>query len=100
MKDNVKTDFCISCRRERPYSLKKETIRKTIRGRKYDFSITTAVCEAAEARCVHLGSLISIPVQFTGTSPVHWHFEQVKNEFEQVTSRILDVSMIRIHIII
>ena len=49
MNDDVRTDFCVSCREERPYSLKKENIRKTIRGRKYDFSITTAACQAADA---------------------------------------------------
>lgn len=37
-------EFCIECRRETEYTLKKKTLTKIIKGREYQFSITTAVC--------------------------------------------------------
>lgn len=46
MKGKIKTDFCVCYREESPYSLNKKTVRETILGKDYDFSITTAVCEA------------------------------------------------------
>lgn len=39
-----RTDFCICCRKERPYLLKKTTVIQEIRERKYEFAITSAVC--------------------------------------------------------
>lgn len=49
-----KRDFCIECRHETEFFLQKKNIVKSIRGRKYTFGITVAVC----AEC---GGEMSIP---------------------------------------
>ena len=54
MAGKERTDFCVECRAVTPYSLKKKTIKKTIRDKEYDFVITTAVCN-------NCGSEMSIP---------------------------------------
>ncbi|MCR4673090.1 MAG: DUF4065 domain-containing protein [Lachnospiraceae bacterium] len=54
MAENEKRDFCIECRRETEYHLRKKDIVKTIKGKEYTFSITAAVC----AEC---GEEMSIP---------------------------------------
>lgn len=47
-------DFCIECRKETEYLLRKQNFVKTIRNKKYTFEITVAIC----AEC---GSEMSIP---------------------------------------
>ncbi len=42
-------EFCIECRKETEYALKKKTITKMIKDREYQFSITTAVCAVCGA---------------------------------------------------
>lgn len=37
-------EFCIACRRETEYALRKKLISKTIKDHVYDFSVTTAIC--------------------------------------------------------
>ena len=49
-----KRDFCTECRKETEYFLRKKDIVKNIRGKKYTFTITVAVC----AEC---GEEMSIP---------------------------------------
>lgn len=44
MNSERRTGFCIECRRETEYVLKKKMMSKTIKGREYIFSITTAIC--------------------------------------------------------
>ena len=54
MGDERRKEFCVECRRETEFTLKKKTISKKIRDREYHFSITIAIC----ADC---GSEMSIP---------------------------------------
>lgn len=54
MAGKERKDFCVECRDIKPYSLRKESITKTIRGKDYDFVITTAICEEC-------GSEMNIP---------------------------------------
>ncbi|WP_031552422.1 Panacea domain-containing protein [Oribacterium sp. FC2011] len=54
MSDKGRRDFCIECRKETEYYLKKKDIVKTIRDKEYTFAITVAVC----AEC---GEEMSIP---------------------------------------
>ncbi len=44
MAEKGRRDFCIECRKETEYLLKKKDIVKTIRDREYTFGITVAVC--------------------------------------------------------
>ena len=44
MEERKKTDFCIECRKNTEYILKKKDISKIIKGKNYIFSITVAVC--------------------------------------------------------
>ena len=37
-------EFCIECRRETEYALRKKTISKRIKDHDYNFSVTTAIC--------------------------------------------------------
>ena len=54
MAEKKMTDFCVSCRKEASYRLKKRTIAKTIRDKEYTFEITVALC----AEC---GEEMSVP---------------------------------------
>ena len=54
MTENGRRDFCIECRKETEYLLRKKDIVKNIRDKEYTFSITVAVC----AEC---GEEMSIP---------------------------------------
>lgn len=54
MTDKIKKDFCIECRKETEYCLRRKDIVKTIRDKEYSFGITVAVC----AEC---GNEMSIP---------------------------------------
>ena len=54
MTDKGRRDFCMECRKETEYLLKKKDIVKTIRDKDYTFEITVAVC----AEC---GAEMSIP---------------------------------------
>ena len=54
MAEKVRKDFCIECRKETEYILKKKPIKKVIKDKEYDFSITVAVC----AEC---GEEMSLP---------------------------------------
>ena len=54
MRETGRRDFCIACRKETEYILRKKNIIKTIRDKKYTFGITVAVC----AEC---GEEMSIP---------------------------------------
>lgn len=54
MAENERRSFCIECRKETEYLLRKKNIVKNIRGKEYTFTITTAVC----AEC---GNEMSIP---------------------------------------
>lgn len=54
MTDKRRRDFCMECRKETEYLLKKKDIVKTIRDKDYTFGITVAVC----AEC---GEEMSIP---------------------------------------
>lgn len=54
MAEKGRKDFCIECRKETEYVLKKKSIRKEIKDKEYEFSITVAVC----AEC---GEEMSIP---------------------------------------
>lgn len=38
-------DFCIECRKETKYVLKKQSVKKTIRDKEFEFEITVAICE-------------------------------------------------------
>ena len=49
-----RTEYCIECRLETEYALKKKMISKTIKDREYSFLITTAIC----AEC---GAEMSLP---------------------------------------
>ena len=54
--------FCIECRKETEYILRKQTIRKAIRGQEYTFEITVAVCtECGEQMSLH--GLMDLNVQ-------------------------------------
>lgn len=44
MNNERRTGFCIECRRDTEYALKKKMVPKTIKGREYNFFITTAIC--------------------------------------------------------
>ena len=44
MTENGRRDFCIECRKETEYLLRKKDIVKNIRDKEYTFSITVAVC--------------------------------------------------------
>ncbi len=54
MTENGRRDFCIECRKETEYLLRKKDIVKNMRDKEYTFSITVAVC----AEC---GEEMSIP---------------------------------------
>lgn len=54
MAEKGRKDFCIECRKETEYLLKKRDIVKRIKEKEYTFSITVAIC----ARC---GEEMSIP---------------------------------------
>ena len=54
MSEKRRKDFCIECRKETEYVLQKKNIRKTVRDKEYQFTITAAVC----AEC---GEEMSIP---------------------------------------
>ena len=54
MAEKGRKDFCIECRKETEYILRKKNIMKTIRDKEYTFAITVAVC----AEC---GEEMSIP---------------------------------------
>ena len=54
MTEKVRRDFCINCRKETEYLLRKKDIVKNIRDKKYTFAITVAIC----AEC---GEEMSIP---------------------------------------
>ena len=54
MKEKGRMDFCIECRKETGYLLRKKNIVKTIRDKEYTFGITAAIC----AEC---GGEMSIP---------------------------------------
>lgn len=45
MDNNLRMDFCTSCRKETKFTLKKSTIRRTIKGKEYRFDITIATCD-------------------------------------------------------
>ncbi|MDY5169152.1 type II toxin-antitoxin system antitoxin SocA domain-containing protein [Dielma fastidiosa] len=49
-----RTDFCTMCRKNTEYILQKRNIKKSIKGKEYNFSITVAVCNEC-------GEEISIP---------------------------------------
>ena len=44
MAEKERRDFCIKCRKNTEYVLKKKNIQKVIRDKKYTFRVTTAVC--------------------------------------------------------
>lgn len=44
MTENRRKDFCMECRKETEYFLKKKDIRRCIRGEEYTFGITVAIC--------------------------------------------------------
>ena len=44
MKEKGRMDFCIECRKETGYLLRKKNIVKTIRDKEYTFGITAAIC--------------------------------------------------------
>lgn len=54
MREKGRMDFCIECRKETGYLLRKKNIVKTIRDKEYTFGITAAIC----AEC---GGEMSIP---------------------------------------
>ena len=54
MAERDRKDFCFECRKETEYRLRKRSISKTIRDKKYIFNITVAVC----AEC---GEEMSVP---------------------------------------
>lgn len=54
MTKNERKDFCIECRKETEYILKKKAITKLIKDKEYEFNITIAVC----AKC---GEEMSLP---------------------------------------
>ena len=54
MADMSRRDFCIECRKETEYILRKKEVVKNIRDKEYIFSITVAIC----AEC---GEEMSIP---------------------------------------
>ena len=45
MRKITRKDFCIECRKETEYCLKKKTIVKKIKEKDYSFEITTAICD-------------------------------------------------------
>lgn len=49
MKEQGKRDFCIECRKDTVYILRKKDIEKTIRDKEYTFEITTAICSECGA---------------------------------------------------
>lgn len=49
MKKEERTTFCVECRNDSTYTMKKKEIAKTIRGKQYTFTITTAICD----KCGH-----------------------------------------------
>ena len=49
MSSERRTEYCIECRLETEYALKKKMISKTIRDREYSFYITTAICSECGA---------------------------------------------------
>lgn len=62
MTEYRRKDFCIECRKETEYILRKQTIRKAIRGQEYTFEITVAVCtECGEQMSLH--GLMDLNVQ-------------------------------------
>ena len=38
-------DFCMHCRDDRAYTLRKKIVKKEIKGKTYDFKIMVAICE-------------------------------------------------------
>lgn len=44
MGTEMRKEFCIECRRETEYALRKKTISKRIKDHDYDFTVTTAIC--------------------------------------------------------
>ena len=42
--NEIRRDYCINCRKETTYTLKKQEIRKVIKDKEYTFLITVAVC--------------------------------------------------------
>lgn len=40
-----RTDFCINCRNDATYSLKRVPVKRKIRDKEYDFTITVAICD-------------------------------------------------------
>ena len=54
MAENERKNYCIECRKETEYFLRKKNIVKNIRGKEYTFAITTAVCKEC-------GNEMSIP---------------------------------------
>ncbi len=45
MENKRRTDFCVACRKETGYTLKKRNVNKTIKGNRHTFSITVAICD-------------------------------------------------------
>lgn len=52
--NEIRRDYCINCRKETTYTLKKQEIRKVIKDKEYTFLITVAVCNEC-------GEEISLP---------------------------------------
>jgi hypothetical protein len=57
-----RTDFCMECRKDTTYTLKKRNIQKNIKGKEYVFSITAAVCDECGAE-MSLPGLIDKNIQ-------------------------------------
>ena len=52
--ENMKKTYCINCRKETTYTLKKQEMKKVIKDKEYSFLITIAICNEC-------GEEISIP---------------------------------------
>ena len=62
MGNEERKEFCIECRNETEYTLKKKTISKLIKDRVYQFSITTAICTECGSE-MNIPGLIDINVK-------------------------------------
>ena len=62
MLDKTGKNFCIECRKETEYTLKKKTIKRIEEGEDRTFKITTAICQECGSE-MNLPGLIDLNIQ-------------------------------------
>ena len=87
MAEKGRRDFCVECRIETEYFLRKKDIEKNIRDKEYTFGITVAVC----AEC---GGEMSIP------GLIDKNIQEIDEQYRAVEGLVLtdDIKIGRAHV--